>query len=113
MAKFMLLMHDRPEVFEKMSPSEMQEVVQRYITWGRGLRASKIGGHKLTGDGRVIRRKRGKVLVTDGPFAESKEVLGGFFLVKARNYDEAVKLTDGCPHLDYGGTIEVRQIDGR
>ncbi len=116
MPKFMLLMHDNPAAFAKMSPREMQEVVQRYIAWGKSLRAQKrlAGGHKLADDaGRVVRKTRGKTLFTDGPYAEGKEVLGGYFLVNAKNYDEVAKLTEDCPHLDYGGTIEVRRIDGR
>jgi hypothetical protein len=116
MPKFMLLMHDNPSTFAKMSPQEMQQVVQRYIAWGRSLRARKLlaGGHKLTDEaGRVIRKKRGRALVTDGPYAEGKEVLGGYFLVNAKSYDDVAKLTEDCPHLDYGGAIEVRQVDGR
>jgi hypothetical protein len=116
MPKFMFLMHDSPTAFTKMTPDEMQHVVQRYVAWGKALRARKLlaGGHKLTQEpGRVMRKKRGKVLVSDGPYAESREVLGGYFLVNAKNYDEAAKLALDCPHLDYGGAIEVRQLDGR
>jgi hypothetical protein len=116
MPKFMLLMHDRPGAFDKMSPHEMQQVVERYVAWGRGLRARRLlaGGHKLTDDaGRVVRRRKGKVLVSDGPYPESKEVLGGLFIVKAKTYDAAATLALDCPHLDYGGTIEVRRLDGR
>jgi hypothetical protein len=86
------------------------------VAWGRSLRARKLlaGGHKLADDpGRIVRRRQGEVLVSDGPYAESKEVLGGYFLVKARNYEAASELALKCPHLDYGGTIELRQIDGR
>jgi hypothetical protein len=116
MPKFMFLMHDRPEAFAKMTPDQMQQVVQRYIAWGKSLRDKKrlAGGHKLTDEpGRVMRKKRGKVLVSDGPYAESREVLGGYFLIKAKSYDEVAALALDCPHLDYGGTIEVRQVDGR
>jgi hypothetical protein len=47
----------------------------------------------------------------DGPYSETKEVLGGYFVVTAENYDAAVDLTRDCPHLDYCGTIEVREVD--
>jgi hypothetical protein len=114
--KFMLLLHDRPKAFAKMSPEEMQQVVQKYVAWGRRLRARKLldGSNKLTDDpGRVVRRRRGKTLVSDGPYAESKELLGGYFIVKAKNYDAAAECALDCPHLEYGGTIEIRQVDAR
>ena len=52
----------------------------------------------------------GKVHITDGPYTESKEIIGGFFVLKAENYEEAVKFASDCPHLEYG-TIEVRRIE--
>jgi hypothetical protein len=116
MAKFMLLLHDRPGAFAKMSPDEMQQVIQKYVAWGRSLRAKRLlaESHKLTGDaGRVVRQRKGRTLVTDGPFAESKELLGGYFIIKARDYDEATSRALDCPHLEFGGTIEIRQVDLR
>ncbi len=49
--------------------------------------------------------------VTDGPYAESKEVVGGFFIIAAKDYEEACKIAQGCPHLKHYGRVEVRQID--
>jgi hypothetical protein len=114
MAKFMLLLHDRPEVFVKMSPQDMQHVIQKYVAWGKSLRAKKLlaESHKLTDDpGRVMRIKRGRTLTTDGPYAESKEVLGGYFIVNAKDYAAAEALAMDCPHLEYGGAIEIRRVD--
>lgn len=114
MPKFMLLLHDRPAAFAKLSPDEMQKIVQKYVAWGRSLRAKRLlaESNKLTDDaGRVLRRRKTKVLVTDGPYAETKELLGGYFIVKAKDYDEAVAHAERCPHLDFGGAIEVRQVD--
>ena len=53
----------------------------------------------------------GQVRVTDGPYSETKEVLGGYYIVAAESYDRAVDLARDCPHFEYGGTIEVREID--
>ena len=65
------------------------------------------GFHRLAEDsGKVLRNGR----VTDGPYSEAKEVLGGYFLIEAANYDQAVERTKDHPHLHYGGTIEVRAI---
>ena len=47
----------------------------------------------------------------DGPYSETKEVIGGYFAVRAADYDEAVKICEDCPHLEYAGTIEIREID--
>ena len=53
----------------------------------------------------------GRSVVTDGPYAESKELLGGFYLIAAADYGEACRIAESCPHLKYGGGIEIRQID--
>ncbi len=47
----------------------------------------------------------------DGPYSETKEVLGGFFLISAESYDDAIQICRDCPHLRFGGTIELRQIE--
>jgi len=114
MPQFMLLLHDRPSALATMSPAEMQAVIERYLAWSRGLREQNrlVEGRKLTQDaGRRMQRGAAGLLVTDGPYAESKEVIGGYFVVEARDYEDAVALATGCPHLDYEGTIEVRQVD--
>jgi hypothetical protein len=49
--------------------------------------------------------------VLDGPFSETKEIIGGYFAIQAEDYDEAVSLAGECPHLDYGGLIELREVD--
>jgi hypothetical protein len=114
MPQFMLLLYDKPAAFAAMSPAEMQAVIERYVRWSQALRAQGklVDGKKLGSDsGRLVRRKGAEVLMSDGPFLESKELLGGYFVVNAADYDEATRLSSDCPHLDYQGTIEVRAID--
>ena len=53
----------------------------------------------------------GQVRVTDGPYSETKEVLGGYYIIEAGSYDQAIERSRDCPHLEYGGTIEVREVD--
>jgi hypothetical protein len=92
----------------------MQKVIEKYVTWGNRLRSSGVikDGQKLTDEpGRVIRSKSGDVRVTDGPYSETKEVLGGYYTITAEHYDAAVDIARTCPQLEYGGTIEVRQVD--
>jgi hypothetical protein len=114
MPKYMLLLHEHTGAFAAMSPEQMQQVIQKYVAWGNSLRNAGLlqDSHKLKEEpGRVIRTDGGKVRVTDGPFSETKEVLGGYYTVEAFSYDKAVEIARGCPHVEYGGTIEVREID--
>jgi len=114
MPNYALFLHDASDGFAVMSPEQMQQVIQKYVAWGDRLRAAGLlkDGQKLADEpGRVMRGGNGQVRVTDGPYSETKEVLGGYYIVSAANYDEAVALARDCPHLEYGGTIEVREID--
>jgi len=114
MPKYMLLLHDNPNAFANVSPEAMQRVVEKYIAWGKKLREAGVmrAGDKLTDEpGRVMRCKDGHVHVTDGPYSESKELLGGYYMIEADTYDKAVELARDCPQLEFGGTIEVRQVD--
>jgi hypothetical protein len=110
----MLLLHDNPAAFANISPAQMQAVVEKYIAWGKKLREAGVmkAGDKLTDEpGRIMRRQDGQVRVTDGPYSESKEVLGGYYMIEAATYDKAIDYARDCPQLEYGGTIEVRQVD--
>jgi hypothetical protein len=114
MPSYMLLLYEDPKLFAGLSPAEMQAVIEKYSAWGKGLRKKKVlvGSDKLRdGDGRVLTQKKGKLRVLDGPYSETKEVLGGYFTVRAESYDEAQRLAESCPHLEYGGRIEIRQVD--
>ena len=96
MQQYLLILRENPAAFEHISPAEMQAIVERYVAWGHSLaeRGVMAGGIKLA----------------DGPYAETKEVVGGFFEVLAEDYDGAVALAQECPHLDYGW-IEVRRVE--
>ncbi len=114
MPKYMLLLHDNPAAFANVSPEQMQKVIEKYMQWGNKLRDAGImrAGDKLTEDpGKIMRRKDGQVRVTDGPYSETKEILGGYYILETDSYAQAVERARDCPHLEYGGTIEVRQID--
>ena len=114
MAQFLLLLHEKPEEFAQISPAQMQQVIEKYRAWHEKLAAEQklVDGRKLTDEfGRVLRPSDSEPLVTDGPYSETKEVIGGFFVVEAADYDAACTLASDCPHLVYGGSIEVREID--
>lgn len=114
MPHYMLLLHEDPSALATISPGDMQQIVEKYVAWGARLRQAGVlaDSHKLTDEpGRVMRGPASQVRVTDGPYSEAKEVLGGYFLITASSYDEAVERARDCPHLEYGGTIEVREVD--
>ena len=107
MSEFVFLYRggDRPE-----SAELGQQVLQKWMAWFKSLTDK---GHilergqplersgKIVGDGRMV---------TDGPFAEAKDVVGGYTLIKARDISEAAELAKGCPILDRGGRVEVRPV---
>jgi hypothetical protein len=114
MAQFLLLARDRgSEVFAGMSPEEIQRIIQKYIDWGAKLEAQgrMRAHHKLAdGEGRVLRAGDSGVRITDGPFSETKEVIGGFWVFEAADYDEALALVRDHPH-HARGTLELRRIE--
>ncbi|MBL8674860.1 MAG: hypothetical protein JNL07_08250 [Rhodospirillales bacterium] len=115
MAKFMLLLRDDPKAFTALSPAEMQAIIGKYRAWAQGLRerGQLAGSDKLRDDpGKVLHHAGTRVAVKDGPYAESKELIGGYFVVEAADYAAAVEIARECPHIRPGatGTIEVRQI---
>lgn len=108
MPQFVLMLRDSGSFPENISPEEIQQVLERYGAWSARL---GVTGQKLVdGSGRVLVRKDGGLAVTDGPYAESREIIGGYFLLEASDYDDAAKLAEDCPHLDFG-SIEIRQIE--
>ena len=112
MSQYLLLLYDNSATLRSLSPEETQKAVEKYMAWSK-MPFTK-GGKRLAEDhGRIMHPAHaGKSRVTDGPYSEAKEVLGGFYLIEADSYDHAVELTHGHPHLEYGGAIEVRQIFG-
>jgi len=114
MPQFMLLLYDTPASstqFKAMSPEEMQKALEKYMAWAK--KPFTVDSKRLGGDGRVVRSSNGKLRTTDGPYSETKEVLGGIYLIEAADYDQAVARTSDHPHVEYGGTIEIRKLYGQ
>jgi hypothetical protein len=94
----------------KLSPEEMQKAIEKYSAW-RSKPFVK-GSNRLADDpGKIMRGAGANARTTDGPYSEGKEVLGGYYLIEAANYEQAVKLAADHPHLEHG-TIELRQVWG-
>jgi hypothetical protein len=93
------------------SPEERQKHLEKWVAWFKDLGAKghlKNPGHPLDFTGKVVNSK-GKT-VKDGPYAEAKDVVGGFIVVEARDIDHAVEISKGCPILEVGGSVEVRPV---
>ena len=108
MEKFMLIFQggDRPQ----QSPEAMQKEMGKWMAWIEKLNKSGkyISGEPLLPGGKVIKGTNKSVI--DGPFTEGKEVVGGFFLVNAKDYDEAVEISKDYPAFEHGGSVQIRQV---
>ena len=96
---------------EKLSPEQMQQQMGRWMAWMKELEAKgalKNVGHPLERSGKLVSGQ--KRVVTDGLFAEAKDVVGGYSIIEAKDLDQAVELTVGCPIFAVGGGVEVRPI---
>jgi hypothetical protein len=112
MANFLFVYRGGNDAYAKMTPDEIQKNMEKWGNWIRS--ALQQGwmvdpGDALTQEGRVVNAKK---VVTDGPFVESKECVGGYSIVKADTLDAAAELAKGCPGLLTGGTVEVRALAG-
>ena len=111
MAKFLFIYRGAGEHLRTMSPEQLQAHNQKWVDWiSEGIRKGWMldPGDGLTNEGRVVTSK----VVTDGPFAESKELIGGYTIVDAETVDEAARLAKGCPGLSVGAAVEVRRLAG-
>ena len=112
MSEFLYLYRLSPDSLREMdSPQKMEERLKKWTAWFKDLEAEnhiKNPGHPLATSGAVVKDKRGTV--TDGPYAESKDIVGGYTLVEARDLAQATELAAGCPILEGGGLVEVRPI---
>jgi hypothetical protein len=93
------------------TPERAQQSMQRWLAWMRELETQghlKDRGQPLDRAGKVVRGKQ--KLVTDGPYAEAKDLVAGFIVVEARDLEQAVELAGGCPMVEGGGSVEVRPV---
>jgi hypothetical protein len=106
-----LLIFRGTDWYKGLSPEQMQQVGEHWMAWFKGLmdQGKVVAGNPLENEGKVVAGKNGR-LVTDGPFAEAKETIGGYFLLKVSSMNEAVAIAQLCPGLPYGIRVEVRAI---
>jgi hypothetical protein len=111
--KYLCLIYDEERKLQGMAKSEMDALMGAYFAFTKELRASGqyLGGNDLqpVRNATTVRVRNGKLSTTDGPFAETKEQLGGYYLVDARDLDEAIQIAGRIPSAQIG-SIEVRPI---
>ena len=111
--QYLLLIHTDEQRFASLSDEERNELFREYgaLTAELRERGAYVGGNQLqpTSSGATVRVRDGEQIVTDGPFAETKEQLGGFFLIEAESTDEAIAWAAKVPAARYG-SIEVRAV---
>lgn len=112
MAGYILLFYSNHGQLDHLTPEEMQRLAADFGAWANQMRTEGrfVGGNRLRNDVRSVAASAGRAVVTDGPYAESKEIVGGYFNITAASFDEACAVAAACPSLKYGARVEVRQI---
>jgi hypothetical protein len=112
MPRFMLLIRGGNDAWQSYTPEQMQQALRRYFDWSDALRRDGryVEADELKDGGAGVRWRDGQVVV-DGPFVETKEGVGSFYLIEAADEAEAAEIAKGCPVIDHGGLVEVRKIN--
>ena len=107
----MFIFHSGENNGQLSGPEAMQEHMGKWMAWINQLKSKNVyvAGEPLQPGGKLVAGDAGKS-VTDGPYTEGKEVVGGFFIVNANDYDEAVSYAKGFPDFGLGGSVQVRQV---
>ena len=111
MKDFLFIYRSDYSIVAKNSPEEMQAITKSWMDWIGSIAAqNKLSdrGNRLNSEAKVVGPNN---VVTDGPYMEIKETIGGYTIVKAENIDGAVEIAKGCPIYSVGGSVEVREVD--
>ncbi len=111
--RYLCLIYEDEKIFDKMPKAEAEQIFAEYFTFTDAIKKSGhyVSGNPLqpTSTATTVRMRNGKVTTTDGPFAETKEQLGGYYLIEARDLNEAIQIASRIPGAKLG-SIEVRPI---
>ena len=110
MKEYLMLIRENLETYGKMTPEEMQKDIEKHVKWVEKLakEGNFKGGNPLMPMGKQIKGKT-KIL-TDGPYAEAKEGISGYYFLAANSLEEASEIAKGCPSLEIGATLEIREV---
>lgn len=109
MKEFMMIFRHTPNADFQPSPEQLQASIQQWQDWIGGIAAQGkfVSTNQLGFEGKTLKPNN---LITDGPYAEVKEIIGGYLIAKAESLDDAFAMAQGCPILHMGGHVEVRDI---
>jgi hypothetical protein len=111
--EFLMIIHADENGWAALTPEQQQAGAESYMKFSQDLqqKGQLLGANRLRPkkQAKTVRMQNGKAVVTDGPFAESKEQIGGYYVVKAADIDEAMKIAEKCPGATHG-VVEVRPI---
>ena len=114
MKPFMIVLHGKTSDWNKFPDAEQHELIQKYMAWVEKLKSEGRfkSGSELHPQHRDLKSANGQIIV-DGPFPETKEILTGFFIIKATSLEEAVEVSKGCPALIHGDRLQVYEMPDR
>ena len=109
MKEYLMIFRNEKMDGEMPSAEQMQMVMQQWQSWITGIakQGNYSGTNRLLSEGKTIKPNH---VITDGPYMEVKEMVGGYLLVKANSFADALKMAESCPNLLYGGNVEVRAV---
>ena len=111
MKEFLFVYRTEYNTLSDRSPEEMQASMKKWMDWMGGIAAqnklASRGNRLVDGQGKVVSQHN---VITDGPYMEIKEALGGYSIINADSLDEAAEIAKGCPIFEVGGNVEVREI---
>ncbi len=112
MHDYMFMMRGSHDAWNAHSPAQKQEIMERYFAYVKRLQEEGRfkGGSALSNKSAYLTGSPGSIKVQDGPFPETKEALNGYFIVQAKDLDEAVRIGHECPCLTHGETVEIIEL---
>lgn len=111
MKDFLLIYRTDYDQMQQGTPEQSEATMKKWMDWLGNIAAQNkltSQGNRLQNSGKVVKSDS---VITNGPYIDIKESIGGFSIIKSDSYDEAVELAKGCPILGVGGNVEVREID--
>ena len=110
MAQFILLLRGVNEQLNNYSPEELQKLLEKYDAWIESIKNGDklIGAQKLKDVRHQVTVKNGEIV--DGPFTETEETIGGYFIIETSESQEALEIARKCPILSHGGSVEIQEI---
>lgn len=110
MKEFLLVMKGTAKNWQSFSAEDKQRIMEKYFAFVNRLkREERFKGGSALGSGAALRSTNG-LIVTDGPFAETKEALNGYFVFSAESFDQALTIARECPALSHGETVEIFEL---